>query len=161
AGDYMCTVSNVAGSAPSDSAHLTVNKASASVALGALVFDYNTAPHPTTATTTPPGLNVVITYDGAAAAPVNAGSHTVVATIDDANYAGSASGKLLINPAPAGIALGSLLRTFDGNPKPASVTTDPAGLGVFVTYDGAVTPPTNAGSYSVIAMIDNHNYFGR
>jgi hypothetical protein len=40
-----------------------------------------------------------------------------------------------------------------------TVTTTPAGIsGVSVTYDGAATPPTNAGSYAVVASLTSDHY---
>jgi hypothetical protein len=42
---------------------------------------------------------------------------------------------------------------YDGTPKPATVVTDPPGLSVEVTYDGAPTAPTAAGTYEVVATV--------
>jgi len=42
---------------------------------------------------------VTVTYAGLSAAPTNAGSYAVVATVVDANYAGSASNTLVIGKA--------------------------------------------------------------
>jgi hypothetical protein len=44
-------------------------------------------------------LVVNITYNGSANAPTNAGSYTVIGTINDANYQGSATNTLVINDA--------------------------------------------------------------
>ena len=42
------------------------------------------------------------TYDGSPNAPINVGSYTVIGTINDSNYRGSATNTLVINPpAPA------------------------------------------------------------
>lgn len=49
------------------------------------------------ATTTPAGLAVVITYNGSTNLPAAVGSYTVVATIVDANYAGSATGTFVVS----------------------------------------------------------------
>src|SRR5205823_11761271 len=41
----------------------------------------------------------------------------------------------------------------------ATVTTSPAGLsGVSITYNGSSTAPTDAGSYAVVASLNNPNY---
>jgi pectate lyase len=61
---------------------------------------------------------------------------------------------------PATVTLGNLLQTSDGSPKPASVTTDPAGLAVTVTYDGASAVPDSPGSYSVVATVTATGYAG-
>jgi hypothetical protein len=83
---------------------------------------------------------VALTYNGIAAAPVNAGSYTVVGTISDANYQGSASGTLVIAkavpviswPAPAAITYGTPLSGAQLNAT-ASV------LGAFVYSPAAGT----------------------
>src|SRR5205814_1485944 len=110
--------------------------------------------------TAPPGLAVKVRYDGSATAPVNAGHYAVEAEIDDCGYSGSALGTLIVDAAPATVVLGGLGATYDGTPHAATVLTAPAGLAVQVTYDGAGTPPTNAGSYAVVATVVDGNYFG-
>jgi hypothetical protein len=112
------------------------------------------------ATTDPAGLNVTFTYNGSSEAPVNAGTYTVVATINDVNYQGSATGTLVINPASATVALRSMNHVFDGNAKEATVITSPAGLAATLTYNGSSTPPVNPGSYTVVANISDANYTG-
>ena len=65
-----------------------------------------------TANTTPPGLTVNVTYNGSSSAPTNAGRYTVIGTISDPNYYGSATNTLVIMPvAPTNqvVALGSTL----------------------------------------------------
>lgn len=57
--------------------------------------------------------------------------------------------------------LGSLTHTYDGTPKSATATTDPASLTVVITYDGDTTAPTNAGSYTVVGTIYDDNYAGQ
>ena len=75
---------------------LTVAKATAPVALSGLSAIYDGTPKSVTATTTPSGLTVNVTYDGSATAPTNAGSYAVVATVNAANYTGTAAGTLVI-----------------------------------------------------------------
>ena len=214
-----------------------IAKAAATVSLSDLSHTYDGTAKAATATTEPAGLGVVLTYNGTATAPTDAGSYTVAAVIDDTNYQGSASGSLVIgkatpvltwaNPAdivygttlgaaqlnatanvpgsfvytpaagatlPAGadqplnvsftpddttnyttataqaaitvtqatatVTLGNLSQTYDGTARAATATTDPAGLTVVLTYNGATTAPTNAGSYPVAAVIDDGNYEG-
>ncbi|MDP2136850.1 MAG: MBG domain-containing protein [Candidatus Didemnitutus sp.] len=160
AGNYDCVVSNIAGSATSPAAALTVNKAVASVTLGNLSFVYSGSPASATATTDPLGLTVVFTYDGGPAAPVDAGSYTVVASIDDADYTGSALGTLTIAKATATVTLSNLAQTYDGTAKTATVTTAPAGLAVVTTYNGSASTPINAGSYAVASTVTDANYTG-
>jgi hypothetical protein len=75
-----------------------IAKASATVVLGNLAHYFDGTPKSATATTTPPGLNVDLTYDGSPTAPTNVGNYAVVATINDAAYQGSASAVLMIAP---------------------------------------------------------------
>jgi large repetitive protein len=84
----------------------------------------------------------------------------VVATINDANYQGSATGTLVIGQATGAIALGDLSQTYDGGVKAATATTTPSGLTVTYTYNGSAAVPAAAGSYAVVATIDNPNYQG-
>lgn len=65
-----------------------------------------------------------------------------------------------IAKAPALITLGDLSAVYDGEQKSASATTDPAGKTVLLTYDGSSNPPTAAGSYQVVATIDDPTYQG-
>jgi hypothetical protein len=69
------------------------------VTLSNLVQTYDGAAKSASATTIPRGLVVNITYNGSANAPTNAGSYTVIGTINDANYQGSATNTLVINDA--------------------------------------------------------------
>ncbi len=103
---------------------------------------------------------MAITYDGAPAPPTAAGSYAVVATVTDPNYTGSASGTLVVDPALATVTLGGLAQLFDGTPRIVTATTVPPGLPVAISYDGAPTPPTAAGSYAVVATVTDPNYTG-
>ena len=236
------TVTAAAGSL-SGTAQVSVAPATASVTLGSLTATYNGSANTVTVTTDPPDLAATVTYNGSASAPVDAGSYTVVVTVTDPNYTGSASGTLVIAragqaitfgalpgktfgdasfavaatassglavtyassntnvatvdgdiitivgaghtwitatqagdanyqaaapveqiltvaKATATVTLGSLTQTYDGEPKAVTVTTDPPNLTVLVTYDGEAAPPTEAGSYAVVATIDEVNYGG-
>ncbi len=143
-----------------NSATLTVTKASATVILGNLSQVYNGAARPATATTTPAGLTVNLTYNGSANAPTNVGSYTVIGTINDANYQGSATNTLVISQASGVVTLGSLSQTYNGAARPATAGTTPSGLAVNLTYNGSANAPTNAGSYTVIGTINDANYQG-
>ena len=73
----------------------------------------------------------------------------MVASLTNASFtAANATGTLVIDRGFATLSLGALEATYDGTPKPVSLTTTPTGLiGVTVTYNGSPTPPTDAGSY--------------
>jgi hypothetical protein len=86
--------------ASSDSTTFTIDKATAQVTLSGLgPYFYDGTPKAATATTSnPAGLNVSITYNGSTTAPTNVGSYNVVATVDNPNYQGQATGTLVIKP---------------------------------------------------------------
>ena len=139
---------------------LVISKASGTVSLGSLSQTYDGAAKAAAAVTTPSGLAVTFTYNGSATVPTAAGSYTVIGTINDANYQGSATGTLVINKASSSIVLGGLSQTYDGAAKVATATTTPSGLAVTFTYNGSATVPTAAGSYTVVATINDANYQG-
>ena len=60
----------------------------------------------------------------------------------------------------ATVTLSNLAQTYDATAKPVTVTTAPSGLAVGVTYNGSAAVPTNAGSYTVIATVNDANYYG-
>ncbi|HEX7260835.1 MAG TPA: MBG domain-containing protein, partial [Luteolibacter sp.] len=72
----------------------------------------------------------------------------------------SNTASVTVTPASATISLGSLNQTYDGSSKSVTVTTNPPGLAVAVTYNGSSVGPGNAGSYVVEANITNPNYQG-
>ncbi|MCX6872923.1 MAG: DUF6288 domain-containing protein [Verrucomicrobia bacterium] len=78
----------------------TIDKATATVTLGGLAQTYDGSPRSATATTDPIGKSVNFTYDGSSIAPIAAGSYAVIATIDDPNYSGTATGILVIAEEP-------------------------------------------------------------
>lgn len=247
AGPVSITATQAGGmnhlAAPDVTRSFVVSKAPATVALGGFAQTYDGTPKPVSATTTPAGLAVEFTYNGASAAPSAAGSYDVVATINDPIYAGNASGTLVVakaaqsitfapiadqtanatvnlsatgggstspvvfavlsGPAVLGgggvlsftgpgevqieasqagdanhlaaspvtrtfqvakamatVTLDSLTQTYDGDPKTVGVVTVPASLPVVVTYDGQPSAPSAAGSFAVVATIDDPIYQG-
>ncbi|MBW6467337.1 MAG: fibronectin type III domain-containing protein, partial [Brevefilum sp.] len=60
----------------------------------------------------------------------------------------------------AEVTLHDLSQVYDGSQKPVSATTVPSGLAVVITYDGELTPPTDAGEYAVVAAIEDDQYQG-
>ncbi len=163
AGSYPVTVtvtdSNYAGSA---SGVLVVGRASATVTLGSLSGVYDGSPKSATVSTSPQGLPVVLTYNGASEAnpPIDAGSYAVMAAVNDGNYTGSATGTLVVSKASATVALSGLVGIYDGSPKSATVVTNPRGLSVGLTYNGSAALPVSAGSYGVLAVVNDPNYAG-
>jgi hypothetical protein len=143
------------------SGSLVIAKATASnITLSGLTATYDGTAKTVTATTTPSGLNVTITYNGSATAPSAVGSYPIVATINDANYQGSTTGSLVISKATATVSLSGLTPTYDGTAKTVSATTTPSGLTVNITYNGSTNAPTAVGTYPIVATISDANYQG-
>jgi len=160
AGLYDCVVTNDGGTITSPVATVTVAKAVVALSLGGLEAVYDGTPKPASVVPAIPVASILVSYDGLASAPVNAGSHSVTAIIDDPDYQGSVSGTLVIAKASALVVLSALEQTFTGLQLRAGVTTLPAGLSVDVRYNGGSELPLNAGSYAVAATVTDPNYEG-
>lgn len=65
-----------------------------------------------------------------------------------------------ITHALATVTLGNLEQTYNKTGRTVSTTTIPAGLKVDITYGGSPEVPVNAGTYPVVATINDHNYSG-
>ena len=106
AGTYAGAVGvSFAGGGSISSGNLTVNPAQATLTLRGLTFTYDGTPHTATVSTDPNGLTgVTFTYtqnDIVVPAPLQAGSYSVTATLNNPNYtAMSVAGTLVINQAP-------------------------------------------------------------
>ncbi|MCX8497308.1 MAG: MBG domain-containing protein [Akkermansiaceae bacterium] len=146
--------------ASSNSVNLSVSKQPASISLGSLSPTYDGTSKSASATTTPSGLTVNFTYNGSATIPAAAGTYAVVGTIHDANYAGTASGSLVIAKAVASIELGNLTATYNGTAKSPSYGTLPENLPATLTLNGTSAMPVNAGSYPITGTIVASNYSG-
>jgi len=151
--DFYRNPANVTGFTPSE-------KLTAIVSLSNLMQTFDGTPKAATIVTDPNGLTVDVTYNGNPAIPTNAGNYTVVATVNDANYQGTATGTLVISKAPATVTLSDLTQNFDGTPKPVTITTNPAGLSVSATYNGSNTVPSAVGNYTVAVSVTDPNYTG-
>ena len=74
-----------------------VSKGRATVTLEMLEQEYDGAAKVVEVATVPEGLEVAVTYDGAEAAPVDAGRYAVVVTVVDDAWEGSATGMLTVS----------------------------------------------------------------
>ncbi len=115
--------------------NLTVNPFPATATLGNLVHTYDGTAKSATVTTTPAGLANTVTYNGVATLPIAAGSYSVVATITEPNYAGTASGTLVINKASQTITFGALAPVLDT--APPFTLTGTASSGMEVAYSSS------------------------
>jgi prolyl-tRNA editing enzyme YbaK/EbsC (Cys-tRNA(Pro) deacylase) len=139
---------------------VVVNQALATVTLTNLNQTYNGTARPVSVVTSPIGLNASLTYNGLSFAPTNAGSYVVVATVTNLNYSGSATNTLVIGQAPAIVTISNLTQFYNGTPKPVATATIPTNLTVNVTYNGSNGVPSAIGSYTVVAAVNDANYFG-
>ncbi len=140
----------------------TINKAPATITLAGLTQTFDNTPRVVTATTSPSGKAVTITYNGGATAPTNAGSYAIVATINDSLYQGTANATLTVNKANATITFdaATLAQGFNNTPRVVTATTTPTGLPLTITYNGGATAPTAVGSYAVVATVNAPNHQG-
>jgi hypothetical protein len=116
AGSFNATVlytpTNSSYSVMTTNVMVTVNKATATVALAGTNQNYDGTARTVTATTTPEGLTVNITYNSSSTAPIAAGSYTVVGIVTDSNYTGSATGTLLIAKLPLTVVANDVMRRY-------------------------------------------------
>ena len=139
-----------------------IDKVAANITLNILsgTYDYDGDPYEITATTKPTNLSYIVTYNGSTTPPTNAGTYTVVATINDNFYQGSVTGTFTIEQLSTTITLSNLTQTYDGNPKPVTVSIPLTNINYTVNYNGSTTPPTDVGTYNVVVTINDPNYQG-
>jgi hypothetical protein len=170
AGTYSNAIgANFAGdmsySSSSGTGSLSVSKATAGVNLGGLSQIYDGAAKSATATTTPANLNISFGYSlngQAVQSPINAGTYTVTATVNDNNYQGAAAGTFIINKAGSTTTVSVSNAAYDGQTHGGTAAATGAGglsQSLTVTYSGrnmtaygpSTTAPTNAGDYTASA----------
>ncbi len=158
-GLYQASATNVFGTTTSQSVLLTVTKREATVQIENLAQTHNGAPREVFVVTNPPGLNALITYDGASSPPVDAGSYQIAAVIQDDLYFGSAQATLLVSQAAQSIDFPAIADQLapatvnlaatggaSGNPVTFAVTTGPG-----VITGGNQLAFTGAGEVSITA----------
>ena len=146
---------------------LVIGKGSASVSITGTNAIYDGTAKSVEASTVPTNLNVGITYNGSSNAPSNAGSYTVVATVADANYAGSNTATLMIGQAANTITFPALGSRFYTNGLTIGLgATASSGLAISysststnVSISGANVTVLGAGTASIVAsQYGNSNY---
>jgi uncharacterized repeat protein (TIGR01451 family) len=143
-------------------AAIAIDPATVTLTFGNLAHVYDTTAKAASVETSPAGVTGVSLSYAPDAAPTNAGSYTVTASVSNPNYvlSGGNTATLVIAKATAQVSLSDLTQLFDGDPKPVTVTTVPAGLATAVTYDNSPTAPSAVGSYAVVATVNDVNYAG-
>lgn len=171
AGSYaiVATITQPDYVSDTDTGSLVIAKAASVTTVTGGTFTYDGNPHAASVSVTGAGglsETGTPTYSGScSSAPTNVAETTACTAsftyAGDANHTGSGDADTItINKASATISLSGLTQTYDGAAKSATVTTNPTGVAHSVTYEGSSTPPTNAGSYAVVASIIDPNYSG-
>ena len=159
------TATNAGGTSAAFSLVLSVAKATGTVTItpATLAQTYNGSPRAVAATTTPASLNVIFTYQptggvASQAAPINAGTYAVAATIDSPNHQGSASGTLNVAKADQTIAFGTLPAKTVGDAAFTLSGTAPGGTVSYTssntavaTVSGNIVTLVGAGTTSIVA----------
>ncbi len=115
------------------------------------------------ANTSPAGLSLLYSFSegGIATSPVNAGSYTVTAIVNDANYQGSGTTTLTIDPAALTVVADDETMTYDGKGFPAFTAHETGFLhgdtasvisGAPV-FGGSAASAVNAGSYAIVPSL--------
>lgn len=163
AGSYTATLTVTDPNHAADTLTATIEITPAPVELvfGSLSHVYDGTAKSAAVTTTPAGVTGVSLSYSPDAAPTNAGTYEVEATLSNPNYAltGTTTAQLVIEKATAQIFLSNLTQVYDGTQKAVTVTTVPAFLAADVVVGYTPAVPVNVGSYAVEAVLDDHpNY---
>jgi hypothetical protein len=102
-----------------------------------------------------------ISYPGASYTSLHeVGSKWVTGSYNDGSSWGGSFAYLLIDKAAASISFSGTNATYDGTVKSVTYSTTPSNLAVDITYNGSSNAPSNAGTYSVVAEVNEQNYTG-
>ena len=124
---------------------MTIGKGAATISFDDLAQTFDGTVKTVSTSTAPQGLSVQLSFTGT---PQNAGNYPVTATIDDANYEGSASGTLIVGKANASIVVTPYSVTYDGTSHTATaVATGVNGEDVSLFMSLDATTHTDAGEY--------------
>jgi hypothetical protein len=118
-------------------------------------------PHDGAAAALAAGIRILRTGPDAVEIHLDGATDAVPTTRVALNADGTWAVDEIARPAPATVTLAGLFQTYDGTEKPATAATDPAGLPLLITYNGAAAAPVEVGDYDVIAHITDPAYFGR
>jgi hypothetical protein len=129
---------------------LVITPATAFISLSNLSQAYTGTARVVTATATPAEAGVSVTYNGSATAPTAVGTYAIVATATNPNYAGSATGTLVItDSAPPVLSLPANLVAEATGPGGATVTFTATATD---TVDGALGVTLSHASGSVFPL---------
>jgi hypothetical protein len=101
------------------------------------------------------GTDIPISVTGISVSGTDAGNYTL------SNTTATTAADITVSTATVALAPSQNLNpTYDGTAKSLSFATTPSGLALSVTYNGTTTPPTDAGTYDVVAAITDPDYSG-
>ncbi len=166
----------------SSSTTLNISSGNLVITLGNLNQTYGSTT-PVTVSTNPANVTIDLSFKGTGTTtygpsptqPTNAGTYQVTASVDptETNYTGTPAqiGTLTIAQEPVTLTLSNNLSQTFGSTTPVTVTTSVKNVTVDLTFTGingttyaqSSTQPTNAGTYSVNANVDQTtepNYSG-
>jgi hypothetical protein len=124
-------------------------KSAAVVALTNLDQVYDRRGKTVSALTDPPGLAVSLSYDGSDAAPTNAGSYRVIATVIDPIHTGSASNTLIVAKAVLTATADNKVRTYSVANPPFTISY--AGLASGHDTESLDSPPTANAAATIVS----------
>ena len=142
----------------------TIAKADATINVTPYNVAYDGLPHTATgAATGVKGADLSSSLDLSGTTQTLAGTYTPTWSFNGGADYNSTTGTITntISKAAATVTITNTTFEYDGTQKPVTVTTDPVGLTVTVSYNGVIdTPPSAAGDYPVVATVVNANYQG-
>ncbi|WP_345164669.1 MBG domain-containing protein [Nibribacter koreensis] len=177
-GEITVRAGNTCGQGPALSKTVTVGKATPTITFANVSRIYSPSTFALAATSNSTGAitytvveeqttaypgNITLSGTGNATVQVvKSGKVKVKANVaETASYlAGSKEMELTIAKAAATITLSNLEQQHNGQPRPVTVVTNPAGLPTTVRYNGSATVPSAVGTYAVTASITDDNYQG-
>ncbi len=138
---------------------LNINKATATVTLAGLAQTYTGTPRVVTASSSPSDLLLSFTYNGSSAAPTSAGSYTVVATVNDANYQGTATGTLVIGAATLTVTANNASKVYGtANPNFTGEITGAVSSDTFAeSFTTTATTSSPVGAYLIVPSATGAN----
>ena len=179
------------------SQQLVINKTPLTVILSNTITTYNGSAQGVHVSAAPvTSSNVSVTYNGFTNLPVNVGSYSVVAMVNNPYYSGIATTNFVISPLPFTFAFqtSNPVVTYNGSNRPVALTNAPGAsvityyISATISLPGGVTaahistalanpfnagsalssylplistytnPPSGVGSYYVVAVLTNTNY---
>jgi hypothetical protein len=134
---------------------LVISKAPVEISLSGLQHTYDGTAKSAIATTSPPGLNVALTYNGITNPPHNAGSYSVLATVNGVNYTGTADGTLTVSPAVLTVTANDASRKYGvANPSFSGTITGLQNAdNITATYSTPATPASPVGTYEIVPAL--------